>query len=63
MTIIILYPLAAATEARPIPVLPDVGSMIVVSAFTSPLASASSSMALAILSFTEPAGLKYSSFA
>ena len=30
--------------------------------FSAPLASASSIMALAIRSFTEPAGLKYSSF-
>ena len=63
ITIIILYPRAAATAARPIPVLPEVGSIITESAFNFPLFSASSIIALAILSLTEPAGLKYSSFA
>ena len=57
------YPLAAATAARPIPVLPLVGSMITEPGFKAPEASASSIMALATLSLTEPAGLKYSSLA
>ncbi len=45
------------------PVLPEVGSMMTEPSFSSPFASASSIMALAIRSFTEPAGLKYSSLA
>ena len=45
------------------PVLPEVGSMITEPGFSLPLASASSIMALAIRSFTLPAGLKYSSLA
>lgn len=58
-----LYPLAAAIDARPIPVLPDVGSMIVAPGLSFPLFSASSIISLATLSLTLPAGLKYSSFA
>ena len=58
-----LYPLAAATDASPIPVLPDVGSMIVVSLFNLPAFSASSKIDFATLSLTEPAGLKYSNLA
>ena len=45
------------------PVLPEVGSIITESGVSLPAASASSSIFLAILSLTEPAGLKYSSFA
>ena len=63
IVIISLYPLEAATEARPIPVFPLVGSIITLPGLRSPLASASSTIALAILSLTLPAGLKYSSFA
>ena len=63
MTIISLYPLAAATEASPIPVFPEVGSIMTVPAFMSPRSSASFKIAFATLSLTEPAGLKYSSFA
>ena len=59
----VLYPLAAATLARPIPVLPEVGSMMVEPSFKIPFFSASSIIASAILSLTLPAGLKYSSFA
>ena len=58
-----LCSVAAATEARPMPVLPLVGSMMTEPGFSWPLASASSIMALAMRSLTEPAGLKYSSFA
>ena len=58
----ILYPFAAAIDARPIPVLPDVGSMITEPSFKIPFFSASSIIAFAILSITLPAGLKYSSF-
>ena len=56
-----LYPLAAAMDARPIPVFPDVGSMMTEPSLRKPFSSASSIIALAILSFTLPAGLKYSS--
>ena len=45
------------------PVLPEVGSMMTEPGFSSPLASASSTMALAMRSLTLPAGLKYSSLA
>ena len=63
MTMMILYPREAATDASPIPVFPDVGSIIVVPDFSFPEASASSSIFFAIRSFTDPAGLKYSSLA
>ena len=59
----IRYPFAAAIAARPIPVFPDVGSMIVEPGFNFPSLSACSIISFAILSFTDPAGLKYSSFA
>ena len=62
MVRMILYPLAAAIDARPIPVFPEVGSMITEPSFRIPFCSASSIIALAILSLTLPAGLKYSSF-
>ena len=45
------------------PVLPLVGSMMTEPGFSSPFASASSIIALAMRSLTDPAGLKYSSFA
>ena len=45
------------------PVLPDVGSMMTLPGFSAPAASASSIIPFAIRSFTEPAGLKYSSLA
>ena len=45
----ILYPLAAAIDARPIPVFPEVGSMITEPSFRIPFCSASSIIALAIL--------------
>ena len=62
MVSMILYPLDAAMAARPMPVLPEVGSMMTDPSLRSPFSSASSIIALAILSLTEPAGLKYSSF-
>ena len=62
-TIINLYPFAAAIAARPMPVFPDVGSIITEPGFNIPFFSASSIISLAILSFTLPEGLKYSSFA
>jgi len=49
--------------ARPMPVLPDVGSTMVPPGFNSPDRSAASIMRTAIRSFTEPPGLKYSTFA
>ena len=62
-TMMILYPFAAAIAASPIPVFPDVGSMIVEPSFKRPFSSASSIISFAILSLTLPDGLKYSSFA
>ena len=59
---ITLYPFAVPTDASPIPVLPDVASIMVEPGFNLPSFSAASIIASAILSFTEPAGLKYSSF-
>ena len=58
-----LYPFAAAIAARPIPVFPDVGSMIVEPGLSFPSFSACSIISFAIRSLTEPAGLKYSTFA
>ena len=63
ITMMMRYPRAAATDARPIPVFPEVGSMITEPGFNWPLFSAASIIAFAIRSFAEPAGLKYSSFA
>ena len=63
ITRITLYPLAVPTAASPIPVLPLVGSMIVLPLFRIPFSSASRIISFAILSLTLPAGLKYSSFA
>ena len=60
---IALYPFAAATLAMPIPVFPEVGSIIVAPGLSTPLFSASSIILSAILSFTLPAGFKYSSLA
>ena len=53
---------AAAMDASPIPVFPDVGSMITEPSFRIPFSSASSIIAFPTRSFTLPAGLKYSSF-
>ncbi|MNE88179.1 hypothetical protein D3C80_1854570 [compost metagenome] len=58
-----LYPLIMATKANPIPVLPDVPSIIVPPGFNLPSASASSIIFTAILSFTEFPGLNVSTFA
>ena len=55
-----LYPLAAATNARAMPVLPLVGSTIRVSGVRRPRFSASSIIAIPIRSFTLPSGLKNS---
>ena len=56
-------PRAAAMAARPIPVLPEVGSISTVSSSMRPVANASSIMAFATRSFTEPPGLNDSTFA
>jgi len=52
--------LAAATNARPIPVLPEVGSMKVVLVVTYPDAKTSSNIWTPIRSFTLLSGLKNS---
>ena len=56
------YPSAAAIEASPIPVLPEVGSINTAPSFKRPRSLASRIIAFAIRSFTLPAGLRYSSF-
>ena len=61
MVRIILYPFIAQIIANPIPVFPLVGSMIIVSGVILPEFSASTIICSAALSFTEFAGLKYSS--
>src|SRR5437868_5493219 len=53
----------AAASARPIPVLPDVPSMIVPPGLISPAFSAASSIAIPMRSFTLPPGFRYSSLA
>mmetsp|Transcript_2410 Transcript_2410/g.6214 ORF Transcript_2410/g.6214 Transcript_2410/m.6214 type:complete len:205 (-) Transcript_2410:1472-2086(-) len=59
-----LYPLAAAMKARPIPVLPLVGSIkVVLPGLIFPASSASVTMAYPILSFTEQHGSMFSSLA
>ena len=58
-----LYPFISAANAKPIPVLPDVPSTIVPPGFNLPSFSASSIILIAILSFTELPGLKYSTLA
>src|SRR5699024_655918 len=57
-----LYPLLAAPIARPIPVLPLVGSTIVVSFVNLPASSAASIIARAIRSLTEEPGFINSNF-
>ncbi len=54
------YPLAAQTNASAMPVLPEVGSTITVSASMSPARSAASIIETPIRSFTELNGLKNS---
>ncbi|MNN36013.1 hypothetical protein D3C81_1498860 [compost metagenome] len=53
MVSINLYPRAAATKARPIPVLPDVGSTMVMPGLSLPLLSASQIMLAPIRHLTE----------
>ncbi len=52
--------MTAATIARPMPVLPEVGSTIVPPAFSRPRASASSTIDSAMRSLIEPPGLSRS---
>ena len=49
--------------ARPTPVLPEVGSTIVPPGWSSPEASAASTIRSAMRSLTDPPGLKYSTLA
>ena len=58
-----MYPLTIAANAKPIPVLPDVPSIIVPPSFNNPWVSASSIILSAILSLVELPGLKVSYFA
>ena len=58
-----VYPRRWAISARPTPVLPDVGSTITPPGLSSPEASAASTIFNAIRSFTDPPGLRYSTFA
>ena len=58
-----LYPLTAAPNARPIPVLPDVASIRVSPGLILPLFSAQSIISNAMRSFTDPPGLNNSNFA
>ena len=52
-----------AAIARPVPVLPEVGSTIVPPGFRRPSASAASTILIATRSLIEPPGLKYSTLA
>src|SRR5699024_2499134 len=61
MTMMALYPLAAAFMARPMPVLPLVGSIIVAPDFSSPAFSAVLIILNAARSFTLLVGFKDSS--
>ncbi|CNI00798.1 Uncharacterised protein [Mycobacterium tuberculosis] len=63
MTSTHLYPRAAATNASAMPVLPLVGSRMMVSGLIRPAFSAASIIATPMRSFTLPAGLKDSSLA
>ena len=63
MTISKGYPFTAQIKERPIPVFPLLGSITIFAGVNSPFFSASSIIVIAILSFTEPAGLYFSNFA
>ena len=58
-----LYPFTAAARARPIPVLPELGSINVSPGLIRPSCSASSIIRTPIRSFKEPPGLKNSHLA
>ena len=57
------YPITAAMAARPMPVLPEVGSITVPPRFSAPLCSACRSISSATRSLALPAGLQRSSLA
>lgn len=57
-----LYPLTRQTMAKPMPVLPLVGSMTILFLLSCPVFSASSIMYLAMRSLTEPPMLNFSIF-
>ena len=57
------YPFTIAAKASPIPVFPDVASIIVPPGLSKPSFSASSTICTAILSLIEFPGLKVSTFA
>ena len=59
MTKTILYPLTAATIARPTPVLPEVGSTIVPPGLQQPARSASSIISAPMRSLTRPARIEH----
>jgi hypothetical protein len=64
ITISTLYPSALEMPAKAMPVLPDVGSiMMLLSLFNTPFFSASFTIQYAALSLTDPNGLYHSSFA
>ncbi|HWQ79550.1 MAG TPA: S-layer homology domain-containing protein [Anaerovoracaceae bacterium] len=63
MTITTEYPFTAPIIARPIPVFPEVGSMMVLPGVSDPQSSACSIIFKAIRSFMLPVGLKPSIFA
>src|SRR5579863_4978671 len=58
-----LYPFTTPARARPMPVFPDVHSMIVPPGFNFPCFSATSTIFTAMRSLAEFPGLKYSTFA
>ena len=58
-----MYPLTIAASANPIPVFPEVPSIMVPPGFNLPSASASSTILRAIRSFVEFPGLKVSTLA
>ena len=62
MTMTALYPRAAAIMAMAMPVLPEVGSMMVPPSSRAPRATASSIMESAARSLMDPAGLPLSIF-
>ena len=55
------YPLSAAAIARPVPVLPEVGSTIVPPGLSFPSRSAASIIVIPIRSLIDPPGFRYSS--
>ncbi len=63
MTSATRYPLRRPIIASAMPVLPDVGSRMIESAWSSPRRSRSSTRYFATRSFTDPVGLYISSFA